>query len=143
MIGQFKMEGDLAKALNAIADPLKKKAVLYEGLEMAAQPMKARMVSLAPKSDEAPHIYQNITTSRARTVDGVRLHEDEAALAVGPSTRVPHAFLQEFGTTFHGQQPFVRPAFDSEHRTSLGILGGFLWDLIRRRTGRSVAGRGL
>lgn len=145
MIGTFKTSGDLDKALMEWAKPVQR-AVKLQVLREAGEPIRSRMAALAPRSDEAPHIYQNVVMSPARSVDGVRLREDEAALAIGPDGRVAaHGILQEFGTAHHGPQPFARPAWDSESPRALRILGDVLWNAVKKRNGtaRSTSGRGL
>ena len=132
MIGRVSVAGDkdLMKALNVLAEKVKKKT-LQDALEDAAEPIRARMEAMAPTGDLAPHIKDNIGISPATKVEGVRLHEDAAAVAIGPTKGFFYGWFLEFGTVEMPAQPFVRPAFDAEHRGALSRLKGAIWTLLK------------
>lgn len=48
--------------------------------------------------------------------------ETEAVYAVG--TPIEYGVHQEFGTSFHAPQPYLRPAVEQTQREMEGILGG-------------------
>ncbi len=144
MVG-LTLTGDqhLSEALLALSDELKP-AVLFEALEQAGEPMRARMAQLAPRGDQAPHMADNIGISRLRRVDGVTLHDDEVAVAIGPTKGFFYGYFQERGTIHHAAQPFVRPAFDSERDHALNAIARELWAALQRAlSGRSFGSRGL
>ncbi len=132
MIGRVSVAGDkdLMKALNALGERLKKQH-LQDALEDAAEPIRARMEALAPTGDEAPHIKDHIGISPATKVEGVRLHEDQAAVAIGPTKGFFYGWFLEFGTAHMPAQPFVRPAFDAEHQGALRRLAGVIWNRLK------------
>lgn len=132
---------DLMKALNALSEQVKKKH-LIAGLREAAEPMRARMEDLATRGDEAPHLKDHIGISTVSRVDGVRIHEDAAAVAVGPTKGFFYGFFLEFGTVKMPPQPFVRPAFDAEQGTAMSRLRGFIWNRLKGST-RSGSFRGV
>jgi HK97 gp10 family phage protein len=138
MIGRVSVSGDkdLMKALNALGERVKKQHLMH-GLMEAAEPIRARMEQLAPVDTDPPvkgreaHIKDHIGISPAKSVEGVRLHEDEAAVAVGPTRGFFYGWFQEFGTAEHPAQAFVRPAFDQEHRGALARMRGVLWNALK------------
>lgn len=146
MIGNMAIDDDLSRNLQKLGTPLQKR-ILIDALKEAGEPMRARMAANAPRSDKAPHIYQNVVMSSVRSLEGVKMHEDEAAIAIGPDSRLAaHGVLQEFGTVHHAPQAFARPAWDAEHQGALSRLGGLLWTAVRAQMGgssRSTSGRGI
>jgi len=86
------------------------------------------MASGAPRSDEAPHVADNIVISTART-------EDQAAVAIGPARGFAYAVPLEVGTVDTPAQPFARPAYDGNIERAQGIVGAAIW--------RELAGRGI
>lgn len=122
---------ELSKALNALADELKP-AVILEGLKAAGEPMRARMAQLAPREPGAPDLAENIGMSQVKKFEGVATHEDEVALAIGPTKGFFYGYFQEFGTVHHSAQPFMRPSFDSEHQKALAKIGQELWAVLKR-----------
>lgn len=138
---------DLEKRLRSLPDGVSKR-VQIEALTQGAEPIRAKAQSLAPRSDSAPHMADSITIQPAsrRMLDDAGMHDVDAAVAIGPTRNFFYGFFQEVGTAFHGAQPFMRPAFDSESRRSLNIVASELWTAIRRHLslgGRSTAGRNL
>lgn len=132
MIGRVAMSGDkdLMRALNALGDRVKKQH-LQAALEEAAEPMRQRMEDLATRGHVPPHIEEHMTISTASKVEGVRLHEDEAAVAIGPQKDFFYGWFLEFGTVKMPPQPFMRPAFDAEHPGALRRVAGFVWALLK------------
>lgn len=143
MIGRVSVSGDkdLMRRLNALGERVKKQH-LQAALTEAAEPMRARMADLATRGKVAPHIEENIVISNASKVEGVRLHEDEAAVAIGPSKDFFYGWFLEFGTVKMAPKPFMRPAFDQEHQGALSRLGGFIWNLLKAGRGASAGFRG-
>lgn len=139
---------EVMKALSAIPQHLRRTELTNILLE-AGEPLRSRVAQLAPRSDEAPHIADHIGMNAVRSVDGVKLREDQAAVAVGPlkgrasGKRFKgffYGWMLEYGTVKMPAQPFLRPAWDSEQsRTQDRIRSG----LLRALRPRSTSGRGL
>lgn len=54
---------------------------------------------------------------------------------VGPG-RNPQSSLQEFGTSHHPPQPYMRPAWDMHKRLAVDGIGKDLWDEIQKTASR-------
>jgi hypothetical protein len=50
----------------------------------------------------------------------------------------PSAHTQEFGTAHHGPQPFMRPAWDSDHKALLQRLGEIMAKEIEKAITRQA-----
>lgn len=142
----FASDGEaLARTLNEL--PLRvQKGILLEALTVGAEPIRAAGERFAPRSEDPPHVGEHIVIGNARE-KGVG-----ASIAVGPSRdfearAVIYPFAQEFGTTRHGAQPFMRPAFDLAARHALAPIAATIWrGLVARGFGSaraSGAGGGL
>ena len=109
------------------------RSLLRQALVVAAEPVRARMAQLAPSGDpEQPNLREEIGTgANARS----EIDITDVAVAVGPTRRGYYGSFQELGTSFHGAQPFARPAFDTNWMVSLGIFAVEMW--------RELAGRRL
>lgn len=147
---QMRIEGgmELVAAIRQLPSRVGKR-MLTEALKDAAEPMRERMGELAPRAPGAPDLADNIvistTTRVANTVDGFSERTDDqvAAVAVGPAKGFFYGFFQEFGTIWHGAQPFARPAFDSESPQVLVVLARALWAALAGKgisRSRSVSG---
>jgi HK97 gp10 family phage protein len=100
---------------------------LFEGGEVIRQ----RASELAPREPGPPDLADNIVMNHAR-----QTREREGGVAIGPRARAFfYGMFQEFGTSRHAAQPFMRPAFDETWRVALAIISGSLW--------RELAGRGI
>lgn len=132
MIGRVSVSGDkdLMRRLNELGERVKKQH-LQEALTEAAEPIRAKMQDIATRGQVAPHIEDNIVISNASKVEGVRLHEDEAAVAIGPQKDFFYGWFLEFGTVKMPPQPFMREAFQQEHQGALSRLRGFLWTMLK------------
>jgi len=124
---------DLMKALNSLSERVKKQH-LVEGLKEAAEPIRRLMADTVARHDEAPHIADHIGISPVSKIDGIRLHEDEAAVAIGPTRQYFYGWFLELGTVNMTPQPFVKPSFDAEQRSALAKLSGFIWNRLKRGT---------
>lgn len=137
---RWRLEGGeaLAAALNALPDRVRG-TTLRAALMEAAEPMRATAARLAPYAPGAPDLKANIGISRATrigSVGGGRWRakvEGEEAVAVGPTQKFFYGLFQEYGTTRHGAQPFLRPAFDAEAGQAVRILAARLWTALAAR----------
>lgn len=141
---KFQGGPELEKAISALVQEMRPQ-VRLEALRQAGEPMRQRMDDLAPAhpsgEDPAPHIKGSIVMSPVRKVDGVALHDDESAIAIGPSKDAYHAWFIEHGWVHHSAaRPFVRPAYDSEADGAMKTIGNELWNAISRRARSQAPG---
>lgn len=127
----MRVEGgqELARRLRALSARASRKVqrdALYAGAEIIRQDAS----DIAPRAPGAPDIAENIGISTARADD-----REAVAVAVGPTRGFRYGFYQEFGTRFHGAQPFMRPAFDRNQQRVLGAIQRELWMALRSETG--------
>lgn len=131
--------GDLSRALNALPDEVKGD-VLLDALREAGEPIRADMASTVRKSaparviggQTAPHLSDHIGLSPLKAVEGVKLHEDEAAVGIGPTKDFFYGLYLEYGTRHSPAFPFARPAMDRGHQAALAAIGQRLWAAIRQ-----------
>jgi HK97 gp10 family phage protein len=116
----------LAKTLLGLPSRVSRN-VMLNALKAGAEPMRATASRLAPRDPGAPDLADNIGISNARPGGGI------SGVAIGPTTNFFYGSFQEFGTTRHGAQPFMRPAFDSDHRITLQIVTNQAWEALSKR----------
>ena len=105
-----------------------RRAVARRALIKAAKPMAEIAQGMAPVGDTntlAPSIMVGTRLSkRQASLHRKMFLNDRAAVEVfigaGP---LSSAHTQEFGTTHHAPQPFMRPAWDQDHKALLQRLG--------------------
>lgn len=119
------------------------KGALRRALRKSAQPMAALMQQNAPVMSGNLAASIKITSRLSRRQAGLhrRMFRDERAsveMFVGPGP-FPQAVTQEFGTYFHPPQPFVRPAWDQDHRALLDRLKAELWSEITKTINRAAS----
>ena len=136
---------ELGARLRALPDAYTR-TIVIDALKEAAEPMRARMAQLAPREPGAPDLADNIGISVANRLGDVgggrweARHDEEHAVAVGPTKDFFYGLFQEYGTVHHRAQPFMRPAFDSESGKALTILTQELWKPLREKV-TSTGGR--
>lgn len=130
----MKFEGgaELAKALEGLSARVSKR-MLREALEDAAEPMRRSMAAMAPREPGAPDLADHIVISTARVKKVAGDESQSAAVAVGPAREFYYGLFQEFGTSFHGAQPFVRPAFDGAVSRTISEMARALWTALAAR----------
>lgn len=157
-----RLEGlrELERELARLANPATRRASARRAGVAALQPMAELARSLAPREqgDLADGIavgtrvsganagraaFSNVLRqggTRQAAVEAMRNVQRETASQVfvymGPG-RHPQAITQEFGTSFHPPQPFMRPAWDQDSRAALERLGALLWADIERSVARA------
>ena len=105
-----------------------RRAVARRALIKAAKPMAEIAQGMAPVGDTntlAPSIMVGTRLSkRQASLHRKMFRNDRAAVEVfigaGP---LSSAHTQEFGTVHHAPQPFMRPAWDRDHKALLQRLG--------------------
>lgn len=128
----LKVEGGerLARELRGLSNRVSRN-VQREALKEGAELIRARASALAPREPGAPDLADNIAVSNALPEDG------SVGVAIGPTRNFFYGFFQEFGTSRHSAQPFLRPAFDSEGPRALKVIAAAMWDALIRRGGGS------
>lgn len=135
----WKFEGgkELAAALESLPESVRR-PVLLKALKAAGVPMAEQMGSLAPRDTSGfegeGHVplADSMKISVATRVMGEFLdRETVGAVAVGPSKDAFWGLFQEYGTAFHGAQPFARPSFDANYEQALAIFRAQMWAEIR------------
>lgn len=142
----MKMTGlaDLQRNIRSLSNGVPRK-VQIDALKAGAEPIRAEMAILAPRSDEAPHIADHIVIGIPRTnLDAHGIHEGDAVVAVGPEKSFFYGFFREFGTIHQAAHPFVRPAYDLHIAQAQQIVAAKLWDgvlktLAKQHSAQSVS----
>lgn len=116
----------LAQTLNALPTRVSR-SVQREALIAGGEPMRQQASVKAPREPGAPDLADNIVISNARPADG------SVAVAIGPTTGFFYGYFQEFGTSRHRAQAFMRPAFDSEGVRTVKIIAAELWTALVKR----------
>lgn len=121
---------DLQKRLSTLPDAVSFK-VQQTALKAGAESIRAEAAALAPRSDKAPHLADNIVIGvPTRGLEDV--NEGDAVVAVGPQKNFFYGFFQEYGTIHQAAQPFMRPAFDNQSRSALNVVAESMWLAIRK-----------
>jgi HK97 gp10 family phage protein len=116
----------LARTLRELPDRVNRR-MQRDALMVAAEPIRGAAAAMAPRAPGAPDLADNIRISNARPEDG------SVAVAIGPSKNFFYGKFQEFGTSRHGAQPFMRPAWDREGTKALQTIKSALWKALLRR----------
>jgi len=150
---------DLRKRLSELPQAVSTK-VQRQALLTGAEPLRAAAAALAPRDEQSsgPHLADNIVigvqSRRKLGQSGLSASEMDLAgegtiVEVGPALQPSNHFygrFQEFGTIHRAAQPFMRPAFDAQGRTSLRLVMASLWAAIKKTlpsNGRSTTGGNL
>lgn len=132
---RFEGGQQLAKTFDQLSTRMSRK-IQRDALMEGAEPIRKSASVYAPRAPGAPDIADNIG------ITAIHARQD-VTVAVGPTTGFFYGLFQEFGTTRHGAQPFMRPAFDTEAQRSLAAIGGAMWrSLISRGFATARAGSG-
>jgi HK97 gp10 family phage protein len=105
---------------------------LVRALKRGAEPIRSGMAARAPRGKNTPHLADSMIIRATARVDGARIAETQAAVAVGPSQDVYWGRFNEFGTVHQPARPFARPAFDAGITDALDLVGQELWIELRR-----------
>jgi HK97 gp10 family phage protein len=105
---------------------------LLRAVKRGAEPIRSGMASRAPRGEQTPHLAESMIARATARVDGERLEDTQAAVAIGPSQDVYWGRMNEFGTVRQPARPFARPAFDAGITEALDLVGQELWIELRR-----------
>jgi len=125
----------LMKALGELPNRVSR-SVQREALKVGGEKIRQAARAIAPRAPGAPDMADHIEIGNARTDDG------SVGISIGPTKGFFYGHFQEFGTTRHGAQPFLRPAFDSEGGTALKLISAETWAALIRKGGGSGRGSG-
>jgi len=117
------------EGLGATLDRISKSVAgqgLAAAVKEAAEIPRAAMARNAPRSDEAPHLADNIV------VEEVYVSRDKAEVAVGPTAEYFYGEILERGNAEIEAQPWARPAVDETKGEALAQIGEALGDRIER-----------
>jgi HK97 gp10 family phage protein len=138
---------ELDKALEKLTKAAGK-GVLRRALKKAAQPVADVASRLAPDdpSTTSEDLHREIFVSpklsnRDKAQHRKMFRDDKASVEmfIGPSVKAyPQALMQEFGTSRHGAQPYMRPAWDAGKDKVLDDIGGELWSEIDKAAARAA-----
>lgn len=160
---QIKVKGlrELEKTLAELATPAARKASARRALKKAAAPMVEAAQAKAPRltGDMAESIHAGTKVAggdpgkrafaaalrdgagKAAAVqamrDARRAGSTYVELHVGPGQH-PQAITQEFGTSFHPPQPFMRPAWDETSGGMVPAIAKELGDDIAKTAARAA-----
>jgi len=98
------------------------KSVLRRVLMKRAQSIADEAQRLAPRSEgqRTIHLQDTLAASTKLSRRQAKEHKKESAVEVfAGAGALPQAHLQEFGTSHHAPQPFMRPAWDSGKNAAL------------------------
>lgn len=133
-----KIEGlkEVQAALRELPDATAKN-VMRRVLKKAGEPIANRARELAPEADG--HLKKSIGVSTKLSKSQRRKHrkadKDDVEVFVGAGPH-PQAVFQEFGTSEHPAQPFLRPAWDQGKRVALDGIKADMWTEIRKAAER-------
>ena len=159
----MRVEGlrELEAALADLGNVNTRRAVGRRVLRRAAQPLVDAAKAMAPRltgnmaesiiastrlagGDAGRQAFARVMRaggSRAEAVQALRdirrASSSLVELYVGPGQH-PQAITQEFGTSFHPPQPFMRPAWDQTQRPMIEDIKRELWADIQRSAARAA-----
>lgn len=133
MVTKFQIYGgkEFADNLNDLSKAARKKN-LYAILRPAAEPIRERAGATVRRRKPAPDIADNMVISIVQKVEGERVDEFQAAVAVGPAKGFGHGKFLEYGTVHARAFPFMRPAFDGGVAKAFLIIQEGIWALLRK-----------
>ena len=117
-------------------------SIIKQVLSARAEPIAETARRLAPVEHgdlQGGIVVSDRLTARQRGLHQKRgPNEVEVFVGAGPH---PQAHLQEFGTSHHPAQPFMRPAWDQHKEKALeGIVADF-WAAIKKALARGGRGK--
>jgi len=107
-----------------------------DALVAGAEFIRREAETLAPRRPGAgQHLADRIIID-ARSESEIANSEDafasDAVVDIGPEKDAFYGYFHEFGTSVHGAQPFMRPAFDTQVETAKSVAFTRLWQFVRK-----------
>lgn len=134
-----KVEGlkELEAIMGTLSAATNKRAAAVVLMEVA-EPLAEDAAALAP-DDPATGGFDLKSTIRAgrRATRGAK-HRKESPVEVLIGPRSRHAHLQEYGTSRHGAQPYMRPMWDGSKDWALTEIEKKLWERIQKASARAA-----
>lgn len=126
--------GDLPKATG--------KNLMRRVMVKRAAPIAEKARSLVPVDEGHLKTSIHVATklSRRQRRQRRKLHKDDVDVFVGPGTD-PAAHLQEYGTSRHPAQPFMRPTFDATKDDFVEGIKEDMWAEIAKAFARRAKKR--
>jgi HK97 gp10 family phage protein len=134
-----KVEGlrDIQRALHDLPKKATAKNIMKRVLMNRAEPVARAARANVPV--EEGWLRESIDVSTKLSPRQRRMHRkphrDEVEVFIGPGPD-PAAHLQEFGSSRHRAQPFLRPAWDGLKRSVLDKIGDDMWAEIQKAAAR-------
>lgn len=132
---RFKLEGlrEVQTALRKLPDAAAK-TVVRNILRRRLKPVRDQAKSKAPRLDGdlqlSIRVGTRLTKRQKKLHRKVNRHDIEMFVGAGPH---PQAHLQEFGTSRHPPQAFMRPAWDRNKATLFDGLADDMWKEIAKK----------
>lgn len=134
----FKVDGlkEVQDALRGLLPDRTARNVMRRVLTKQAKIVAAAAQSKAPKRlrqlEESIQVGKLSARQRAQHR---RVDPNDVEVFVGAGV-LPHAHLQEYGSSIHGAQPFMRPAWDENKQKIIESIKGDMWQEIRKAAER-------
>jgi len=128
---------EVQTALRSLLPDRTARNVMKRVLLKHAQPVAARASSQAPKKSgrlKVSIVAGDKLSRRQRSLTR-KVNSDDVEVFIGAGV-LPQAHLQEFGSSRHKAQPFMRPAWDSSRSTILDGIGADMWKEIEKAAAR-------
>jgi HK97 gp10 family phage protein len=128
---------EVQEALRSMLPDRTARAVMKRVLLKRAEPIATRARALAPRRSGRLKIsiVAGSSLTRRQRMQTPKTDPDDVEVFVGAGP-VAQAHLQEFGSSVHKAQPFMRPAWDSVRGTILSGLGSDMWTEINKSAAR-------
>jgi HK97 gp10 family phage protein len=135
---KVKVEGlsEIMTALRELPNATAKN-VMKRVLLKRAEPVAERARQLAPFKEGHLKASIHVSTKLTKRQKGRhrKVHRDDVEVFVGPGAD-PAAHLQEYGSSIHPAQPFMRPAWDQTKDDLLDGVGADMWAEIEKAAAR-------
>lgn len=138
MTVRVKVEGlkEIAEALGDLPKATAKN-VMRRVMVKRAEPIAEKARSLVPVEEGHLKASIHVATRLSRRQRKLRRkrHKDDVDVFVGPGTD-PAAHLQEYGSSQHPAQPFMRPTFDATANVFVEGIKEDMWAEIKKALAR-------
>jgi HK97 gp10 family phage protein len=123
---------EVQEVLRSLLPDRTARTIMKRVLLKRAKPIAERARALAPK--KTGKLQLSFTQGKlARPQRKIDPNDVEVFVGAGP---VPYAHLQEFGSSVHKAQPFMRPAWDASKGTVLSGIADDMWEEIKKAAAR-------